>query len=122
MKVLLIDDEDDIRTIARLSLGRIGGLDVVTVPTGAQGVATAAAERPDVILLDVMMPSMDGPTTLAALKESADTAGIPVVFLTAKAMSSEIERLKSLGARGVVVKPFDPLTLADQVRALLEAP
>jgi two-component system OmpR family response regulator len=120
MKVLLIDDEDDIRAIARMSLARIGGCDVVAVPNGAQGVAAAAAERPDVILLDVMMPSMDGPTTLKALREGGDTAEIPVVFLTAKAMATEVERLKQLGARGVVTKPFDPLTLTDQVRALLE--
>jgi two-component system, OmpR family, response regulator len=120
MKVLLIDDEDDIRRIARLSLARIGGMDVVDVSSGALGVETAARERPDAILLDVMMPSMDGPTTLGALRGDPLTAEIPVIFLTAKAMPTEVDRLKGLGALGVVVKPFDPMLLAQQVRALVE--
>lgn len=119
MKILIIDDEDDIRRIARLSLGRVGGMDVVEANCGAEGIDKAVEEHPDAILLDVMMPEMDGPATLAALRENAETSGIPVIFLTAKALSTEVERLKSIGATGVLTKPFDPMSLASQVRALL---
>jgi len=121
VKVLLIDDEDDIRRIARLGLARVGGMQVVDAGSGLEGVRKAEQERPDVILLDVMMPGLDGPSTLAALRANPATARIPVLFLTAKAMSAEIERLKDLGVTGVLIKPFDPMTLAAQVRAALGA-
>jgi len=119
VKVLVIDDEDDIRRIARLSLVKVGGLDVIDAPDGPAGVARASAESPDVILLDVMMPGQDGPATLAALKSNAATAHIPVVFLTAKAMPEEIQRLLRLGVRGVLSKPFDPMRLPDELRSAL---
>jgi two-component system OmpR family response regulator len=121
MKVLLIEDEDDIRRIARLSLTRVGGMEVVDAASGIEGVRRAEEERPDAILLDVMMPGLDGPSTLAALRSNPNTAGIPVVFLTAKAMPTEMTRLRDLGARGVLTKPFDPLTLPAQLKAALEA-
>jgi CheY-like chemotaxis protein len=120
MKALIVDDENDTLRIAQLSLSRIGRMEVFEASGGAEGVRIAEAEMPDVILLDVMMPGMDGPATLAALRGNAVTAGIPVIFLTAKAMSSEIERLRGIGATGVLTKPFDPMTLATQVRALLD--
>jgi CheY-like chemotaxis protein len=120
MKVLLIEDEDDIRRIAKLSLTRLGGMEVVDAAGGVEGVRRAEEESPDVILLDVMMPGLDGPSTLAALRSNPKTASIPVVFLTAKAMPSEIARLKDLGARGVLTKPFDPIDLPNQVRSALE--
>jgi two-component system OmpR family response regulator len=120
MKVLLIEDEDDIRRIARLSLTRVGGMEVVDAASGIEGVRRAEEERPDAILLDVMMPGLDGPSTLAALRSNPNTAGIPVVFLTAKAMPTEMTRLRDLGARGVLTKPFDPLTLPAQLKAALE--
>jgi CheY-like chemotaxis protein len=120
MKVLIVDDEDDIRKIARLSLERVGGMHVIEAATGADGLRLAASERPDAILLDVMMPALDGPATLQSLRENPDTAAIPVVFLTAKAMPSELERLKGLGARGVLTKPFDPMTLPARFRDALE--
>jgi CheY-like chemotaxis protein len=119
MKVLIVDDEDDIRRIARLALGRVGGMDVVEAASGREAVRRAEEERPDAILLDVMMPGLDGPSTLAALRSSPKTSTIPVVFLTAKALPSEIERLRELGARGVLLKPFDPMTLAGQLREAL---
>ena len=119
MKVLIVDDEEDVRDVARLSLNRVGGLDVVEATQGADAVSIAILERPDFILLDVMMPGMDGPSTLASLRSDERTRDIPVVFLTAKAMPSEIERLKLLGAAGVITKPFNPMTLAKEVRALL---
>jgi CheY-like chemotaxis protein len=120
MKILLIEDEDDIRRIAKLSLSRIGGMEVVDAASGIDGVRRAEEERPDAILLDVMMPGLDGPSTLAALRSNPRTASIPVVFLTAKAMPAEMARLRDLGARGVLTKPFDPATLPSQVRAALE--
>jgi CheY-like chemotaxis protein len=120
MKVLLIEDEDDIRRIARLSLTRVGGMEVVDAASGVEGVRRAEEERPDAILLDVMMPGLDGPSTLAALRSNPNTAGIPVVFLTAKAMPTEMTRLRDLGARGVLTKPFDPVTLPAQLKAALE--
>ncbi len=119
MKVLIVDDEDDIRKVARLALSRLGGMEVVEASNGPDGIAAAAASTPDAILLDVMMPAMDGPAVLARLKADAGTARIPVVFLTAKAMTSEIARLKGLGAAGVISKPFDPAALAGQLRAIL---
>jgi CheY-like chemotaxis protein len=122
MKVLIIDDEDDIRRIARLSLSRVGRMEVVEAASGTDGVARAVAEKPDAILLDVMMPGIDGPDTLQALRADPATAGIPVLFLTAKAMSSEVERLKQLGAVAVLTKPFDPMTLPAAVKAALGEP
>ena len=121
MKALVIDDEEDVRYVARLSLGRVGGMDVAEATSGEEGIARARSERPDFILLDMMMPGMDGAATFRALNADAATADIPVVFLTAKAMASEVQRLKTLGARGVILKPFDPMTLADEIRAILGA-
>ncbi len=119
MKVLIIDDEEDIRSIASMSLGILGGVDVVEADGGEDGIAKAASEHPDAILLDMMMPGLDGPATLAKLKENPATKSIPVIFLTARAQSSEVEKLKALGASGVLPKPFDPTTLASQVKAIL---
>jgi len=119
MKVLIIDDEEDIRSIASMSLGILGGVDVVEADGGEDGIAKAASEHPDAILLDMMMPGLDGPATLVKLKENPATKSIPVIFLTARAQSSEVEKLKALGASGVLPKPFDPTTLASQVKAIL---
>jgi CheY-like chemotaxis protein len=120
MKVLIIDDEEDTRSIASMSLSLLGGLDVLEADNGSDGISTAEKERPDVILLDMMMPAMDGSETLLALQANGSTKDIPVIFLTAKAMNSEIERLKRMGAVGVLTKPFDPTILANQVRQILE--
>lgn len=118
-RVLLVDDEPDIRRIGQLSLERVGGWQVVLASSSAEALATAGRERPDVILLDVMMPVADGPTTLARLREQADTAEIPVIFMTAKVQQHEVQRLLGLGAVGVIPKPFDPMTLPDEVRRVL---
>lgn len=120
MKVLLVDDEEDVREIARLSLGRVGGLDVCEASSGPEAVQRAAQEKPDFILLDMMMPGMDGPATLQALRANPGTASIPIVFLTAKALPLEVERLRQLGAAGVITKPFDPMTLAREARRVLD--
>jgi DNA-binding response OmpR family regulator len=116
MKVLVVDDDDDIRTITQLSLSEVGGMEVVEAADGRSAVESALHERPDMILLDVMMPEMDGVQTLTALRSHVTLAQIPVVFLTAKALQSETDRLLSFNVAAVFVKPFDPLTLADRLR------
>lgn len=119
MKILIIDDEADIRAIVRMSLTSLGGMDVIEAASGAEGVRTARAEEPDAILLDMMMPAMDGLATLAALRSHPATALTPVIFLTAKADGQEVDRQAPPGAAGVLLKPFDPRTLSDDVRALV---
>ena len=120
MKVLVVDDEEDVRYVARLSLDRVGGMNVVEAASGEEGVARAKKDQPDVILLDMMMPGMDGAATFHELRACEDTREIPIVFITAKSMTSEARRLTSLGARGVITKPFDPLQLANELTAILE--
>ena len=121
MKVLIIDDEEDTRSIASMSLSILGGVDVVEAEGGLEGIAKAEQDRPDVILLDMMMPVMDGIETLGELQKNSRTNDIPVIFLTAKAMSTEIDRLIKLGAIAVLTKPFDPTKLATQVEQILQS-
>jgi len=116
--VMYVDDEPDIRAIVELSLNAIAGLDVVACASGEEALAKVGAAPPQLILLDVMMPGMDGPATLAALRGRPDTAAIPVVFLTAKVQPNEVVRLKELGAVDVIAKPFDPMTLGAEVKAI----
>ena len=118
-RILIIDDEEDIRQVAALSLEAVAGWDVVTANSGAQGVETAACEQPDAILLDVMMPGMDGPTTYGRLQEDPRTSHIPVMLLTAKVQGPDLRIFASLGVRAVLFKTFDPLTLSDQIAELL---
>jgi CheY-like chemotaxis protein len=120
MKVLLVDDEADIRLIAALSLSEVGDMEVAQADSGSEGIQRAREDRPDVILLDMMMPGLDGPATFQALRSDPATSDIPVVFLTAKAMSSEVDRWKSLGALGILIKPFDPMILPRLLRELLD--
>jgi CheY-like chemotaxis protein len=119
--VLMVDDEEDIRTIGQIALQEVGGWKAVLASSGPEGLEVAARERPDVILLDMMMPGMDGQTTLARFRGSPATASIPVIFMTAKAQRDEIQRYIAAGAAGVIVKPFDPMTLADEIRRILGA-
>ena len=119
--IVLIDDEPDIRTIGRLSLERVGGWTVHAAASGTQGIAAAREHRPELILLDVMMPGMDGPETLSHLRQIPGLEATPVIFVTAKAMPSEIEHFISLGALGVIVKPFDPEAICDEISALVAA-
>ena len=118
-KVLLVDDEDDIRKIGELSLSRVGKWQTVLAASGAEAVEKATAEQPDLILLDVMMPGMDGPTTLERLRAQEATARIPVIFMTAKIQKQEVARYLELGAVGVIGKPFDPLKLPAEIKKLL---
>jgi DNA-binding response OmpR family regulator len=119
MKVLLVEDEPDIRLIARLALRR-SGFDVTVAENGIVALEKAIEIRPDVILLDWMMPELDGPETCARLKANPATAHVPVIFLTAKSQESEIQRGLALGAIGYITKPFDVATLGDHVRRALE--
>ena len=117
--ILLIEDEDDIREVAQASLELTRGWKVHAASGGIAGLEQAAAVQPDAILLDVMMPDMDGPTTLRRLRELEATRAIPVVFLTAKVQSTDRSRLQEAGASGIIAKPFDPMTLGDQLAAML---
>jgi CheY-like chemotaxis protein len=118
-RILIVDDEDDIREVAQVSLELVGKFEVLTACSGRDGVECARTGQPDAILLDVMMPEMDGPTTLAELRADPLTRDIPVVFLTAKTQAAERSRLAQLGAAAILTKPFDPLTLATQVATAL---
>jgi len=117
--LLLIDDDDDVREIAQLALELGAGWTVLSASSGAEGVALARVRAPEAILLDVMMPAMDGPATLAELRADDRTRHIPVVFLTAKMRPAERDRLAKLRVAGVLSKPFDPIALADDVRSVL---
>jgi CheY-like chemotaxis protein len=119
MKVLVIDDDADIRTVSELSLTRVGGWDVVLAESGEEGIAVAEREQPDAILLDAMMPGLDGAATIERLKASDQTREIPIVFLTANLRQANRDRYLDLGAEGVVGKPFDPMTLPDEVSSAL---
>jgi CheY-like chemotaxis protein len=117
-RVLYVEDEDDIRTVATMALEALGGLEIVACGSGKEALAVAPGARADLLLLDVMMPGLDGPATLAALRALPQTASTPVIFMTAKVQASEIEQYRSLGALDVIAKPFDPMTLAEQVKAI----
>jgi CheY-like chemotaxis protein len=118
-RILIVDDEDDIREVAQVSLELVGQYEVLTASSGRDGVVRAKTAQPDAILLDVMMPDLDGPGTLAQLRADPATRDIPVVFLTAKAQQAERARLAELGASGILVKPFDPLKLPGEIAAAL---
>ena len=118
-RLLVIDDDPDIGDVARLALEQLGPYTVATAGSGEEGVRLALDQRPDAILLDVMMPGLDGPGTLAMLRAEESLAGVPVLFLTAKAQASERDRLERLPVSGIIAKPFDPLTLAADVGRLL---
>jgi len=116
--LLYVDDDPDIREIVEMSLGLDGRLLVSTSAGGEHALATMRSERPDLVVLDVMMPGMDGPTILRRMREDPDLQHIPVIFMTAKANPQEVARFKELSAIGVIAKPFDPMALGGQVRTL----
>jgi CheY-like chemotaxis protein len=120
-RILHVDDEPDIREIVDMSLGLNAEFEVRACACGADAIAMAAEWSPFLILLDVMMPGMDGPTTLKHLRQDPRTADIPVLFMTARAQEREVQQLIALGAHGVISKPFDPMTLAFAVRSHLQA-
>jgi CheY-like chemotaxis protein len=122
MHALIVDDDADIREVARLSLELVGGWDVSVAECGSEAIERAGALAPDVILLDVMMPGIDGVDTLRALAHDPGTCHIPVIFLTAKAQVGERRRLEEAGACGLIAKPFDPMSLANEVEVILSTP
>jgi CheY-like chemotaxis protein len=117
-KVLVVEDEDDIREIVTAALEIFGGYTVEPCASGDEAIERAAAFDPDIMLLDVMMPGMDGPTTLGKLREISGLENKPVIFVTAKAMPAEIEGFISLGAIGVITKPFDATTICQEIETL----
>ena len=117
--ILLIDDEDDIREVAAMSLETVAGWRVTCASSGGKAVEAAEHVAPDAILLDVMMPEYDGPQTLRLLRQNPKTRSIPVLFLTAKVQAIERQRLKDMGASGILAKPFDPMKLADEIAQTL---
>jgi len=117
--VLIVDDDDSIREITRLALEVMGGWTVIDANGGAAALQLAGSQRPDVVLLDVMMPDMDGPTTFRHLQADEKTRAIPVVLLTAKVQVGDRQVWDDLDVVGVIPKPFDPMTLANQVAELL---
>lgn len=119
-RILYVEDEPDIRMVARLALETVGGFTVEVCSSGSEALAKIGPFKPQLVLLDVMMPDMDGPTTLGKLRELAEFAATPVIFMTAKVQPREVEGYKQIGAVDVIPKPFDPMTLASSVTAIWE--
>ncbi len=117
--ILVVDDEQDVRSLAVMSLERIGGHHVTSASSGADCLVALEGELPDVVVLDVMMPSMDGPATLEAIRSDRHAHAVPVVFLTAGVVDSDLDRLRAMPVTGVLRKPFDPLTLPAELAQLL---
>ncbi len=120
MRVLYVEDEPDIQVVARLALEVLGGFTVEICSSGEEAMVRAPDFKPQLILLDVMMPGMDGPTTLKRLRVLPQFSATPVVFMTAKVQPDEVARYKALGAVDVIPKPFDPMTLAAKVQSIWE--
>lgn len=119
-RILLVDDEADIRTVARLALEAVGGFTVHECASGFAAPAAIAEHAPHLVLMDVMMPGQDGMETLKVLRATPGLPPVPVVFMTAKVQPQEVAALRSLGAIDVIAKPFDPMTLAQTVRQIWE--
>ena len=116
-KVLLVDDDPNIRKLARMSLERVGKWEVEVAASGSEAIELLERVKPDLVVLDVMMPGIDGRTTLTKLKETSAT--LPVILMTAKVQNEEIAEYLSLGALGVIMKPFDPMRLPKEIIDLL---
>ena len=117
-RIVFVEDDPDITELIDIALNTIGGMSAVGFSSGHTAIREAGAHAPQVILLDVMMPDIDGPETLKELRKLSDFEHVPAIFLTAKVHPNEIQRLRDLGANGVISKPFDPMTLADKLRAI----
>jgi len=115
-KILYVEDEPDIQEVAKIALESVGGFLLKVCSSGEEALKNAEEFAPQLLLLDVMMPGMDGPTTLAELRKLATIVDVPAIFMTAKVQPQEIEHFKSLGAIDIIAKPFDPMTLATTIR------
>jgi len=120
-RILYVDDETDLREVAQMSLELDPELEVLSCPSGAEALVQLPDWKPALVLLDVMMPEMDGPTTLQRIRERPEGRELPIVFITARAGNGDAAKLMALGAAGVITKPFDPMRLAEQVRSYLPA-
>lgn len=118
-RILIVDDEYDIRAVAELALKTVAGWQVLTASSGSEGLEFATSEHPDVILLDVMMPDMDGIATLQALQANPATESIPVILMTAKTQAADQRRFAELGVAGIITKPFKAMNLSAQIAATL---
>lgn len=114
-RILYVEDEPDIRMVAQMALEAVGGFTVIACPSGSEALAAAPTAQADLLLLDVMMPGMDGPSTLKALRALPATAATPVIFMTAKVQAAEVAQYRALGAIDVIHKPFDPMALSAQI-------
>jgi CheY-like chemotaxis protein len=114
-RIMYVEDEPDIQAVAKLALEAVGGFDVLVCSSGEEALASVTSFAPDLILLDVMMPGMDGPSTLGALRELPAIRATPVIFMTAKVQPAEIAQYRALGALDVIAKPFDPMTLSQSI-------
>ena len=121
MNVLMVDDEEDIRKIGKMSLEAVGGHRVTLAASAIEAMACARTERPDVILMDMMMPGMDGLSALATMRSAEDLLDVPIVFMTARIQRHEIDEYLRAGAIGVIRKPFDPMALPRELESLLVA-
>ena len=119
-RILCIEDEEDIRKVQLIALESLGGFTVLACASGAEAIQAAAAFAPQMILLDVMMPGMDGPATLKSLRTLPGLENTPVIFVTAKVQQAEVDYYLELGALEVISKPFDPMTLSSQLRQIWE--
>jgi two-component system, OmpR family, response regulator len=117
-RICYVEDDEDIQRIVRMSLERVGKMEVEVVSDPHQAIAVIARFKPDLVMLDWMMPGMDGPTLFRKMKQQPETAALPVVFITAKATQRDMEELVALGAAGTISKPFSPRDLADQLRSI----
>jgi len=120
-RILYVEDEPDIRVVAQMALQAVGGFTVIACASGQEAMACASDAKADLLLLDIMMPGMDGPCLLKALRDMPATASTPVIFMTAKVQAAEVAHYMGLGALEVIAKPFDPMTLSDQIRRIWAA-
>jgi CheY-like chemotaxis protein len=120
-RICYVEDDEDIQRIVRMSLEKVGKMTVAVVTDPTRAIETIAEFRPDLVMLDWMMPVMDGPTLFRQMKLRAETSGLPVVFITARASQRDLDELKTLGAAGTISKPFSPKDLPDQLRAIWAA-
>lgn len=120
-RILYVEDEPDIRAVAQMALEAVGGFAVIACASGQEALSVAPDARADLLLLDVMMPGMDGPSTLKALRELPATAHTPVIFMTAKVQAAEVALYKGLGALEVIAKPFDPMEISAQIQRIWAA-
>lgn len=117
-RILYVEDEPDIQAVAKLALEAVGGFDLMVCSSGEEAIECAVSYNPDLFLLDVMMPGINGPDTYRALQKIPELSKVPAIFMTAKVQPTEIREYNALGALDVIAKPFDPMTLSDQIREI----